>query len=750
MKRLLALAFTAIMAMSFTVSAFAATPEEIAGIYGGDFKIAVKDTSLDLNPKTASDDASLAIINVLYDSLGRLDPVTLKVIPWVAESWSVDTETDEVTIMLNPNAVWHDGTAVTGGDVEYTYETFYGSHSVSVTSPTEVVFSFASGGGGRFMTEGLQMPLVKTGDANPTEGCGPYELISATSSSVTVGAYEDYFEGRPYLDTLEFIVYTGINTAANDLINGTIDFIGWTLGANDPTDIRYNNQTILGQSHLEVATNPGLEFLYIGYNPIDELDSKDLRVAFAMLVNKDLYANVEPNTYIAHSPMSKFNPLWSNVSVKKYNAGYFQDITGRQATNYYPGLHEIESLGYFDRDNDGWREQPDGSPMTMTMLGHGLDVDLRKNTIIVNYEGLLRDIGVNIALDFTGNPSDFDVYLDVGKLGLEPSAIGSIPMLAGYDIPALDAALTAADDALDMATKQMYIRQALGIISEEVPFVPLLSYNAVEASNRERWDGAVDMVGGRFNFWSAISIHRRMAGSLTLSVSAASPSIMSGENTTVTVRVFDQSGVSVEGVNVELPDDGTFVPASGTTDSLGTFESTYTAPAVSGVADVKIEATAWLEGYQGTMGSAYVTVHPITDTLDVTVGRATARIESGGSTTISVTIMDEAGEYVGDCDIYMVLDHAGGTLGTPTEVSDGQWQASFTGHVTTETQFKVTVTAVKDGYESGTGFTNVVVKAWGGVEPEAKIESIPDVGILAIVSITLLAVLVIAFRRRER
>ncbi|MHA2434142.1 MAG: hypothetical protein ACXADO_13000, partial [Candidatus Thorarchaeota archaeon] len=84
------------------------------------------------------------------------------------------------------------------------------------------------------------------------------------------------------------------------------------------------------------------------------------------------------------------------------------------------------------------------------------------------------------------------------------------------------------------------------------------------------------------------------------------------------------------------------------------------------------------------------------------------------------------------------------------EISDGQWQATFTGHVTTETSFKVTVTAVKDGYDSGTGFTNVVVKAWGGVEPEAKIESIPDVGVLAIVSITMLVVLVIAFRRRER
>jgi ABC-type transport system substrate-binding protein len=754
--KIIAMAFAALMALSFSATVFAATPEEMAGIYGGDFKIAVRNTALDLNPNSAADDTSWAIINILYDSLGRRDPVTLEVIPWVADSWTVDDIAGEVTVMLNPTAEWHNGDPVTASDVEYTYETFYGGYVVTVVSATEVVFSFPSGGGGKFMTEGLQMPLVKSGDSTPTEGCGPFEFVERVPGDhVTVGAYDGYFEGRPYLDTMEFIVYPGIDTAANDLINGTLDFIGWTLSATDPTDIRYGDQTILDQSHLEVKNNPGLEYLYYGFNPIDELDSKDLRVALAMLINKDLYASVEPNTYVTHSPVTKFNGYWFNPDVTKYNAGYFYDITGRQSTNYYPGLHELESLGYFDTDNDGWQEAPDGSAVAMSMLGPSLTEDLRKNTMATDFNVMLNNMDLSVSMNTVGDPATFDIYLDVAKSSLEPSALADIPMLAGYDIPELDTALAAADNALDKMTRQMYVHDAQRIISEEVPFVPLLFYDAIEASNRDRWEGGVDTVGGRFNFWSAISVHKKEAGSLSLSVSTDHVSVGSGDFTTVSVRVLDNTGATVPNANVELTADmGTFDSAMGMTDSLGVYETTYYAPNATDVTDVHIMAVAHMSTYVGATGGATVTVHPVAAKLAVTVSRLMAIIDSDGSTTITVAVVDQDNVPVDIAveDVHMTLDHAGGTLGAPTSTGQlGEFTASFTGNVTVDTLFKVSVTALKDGYASGSGSTDVVVRSWGGVEPEEieKTTSIPDIGILAVISVTLVALLVIAYRRRE-
>jgi len=750
--KLLAMAFAALLSLSFAASVLGATPEEMSGMYGGDFTIAVKDTSLELNPKLATDDASWNIIDLLYDSLGRLDPVTLEVVPWVAESWTV--EGDDVTIVLKPTAVWHDGSAVTASDVEYTYETFYTGYSVSVTSPTEAVFTFASGGG-MFMTEGLQKPLVKSLDANPLQGCGPFEFLDRVAGDhVTIGAYDGYFEGRPYLDTIEFIVYSDMDTAAVDLMDQTIDMIGWTLSSTDPTDIRSNNETILDQTHLAVVNNPGFEFLYFGFNEIDELASEELRVALAMFANKDLYAAVEPNTFVTHSPMTKFNGYWHSTSLTEYNAGYFYDITGRQSTNYYAGLHELERLGYFDRDCDGWREAPDGSTVSMTMLGPSLNDDLRKNTIATDFTVLLSNMDLDITMSVTGDPATFDVVVGVGELGLEPSAIRDLPMLADYSFGDLNAALDAADNALDMETRQMYVHEAQNLISAHVPFIPLLMYDAVEAYNRDTYAGWVGTVGGINNFWSFTNLQMIQAGSLAVSVELTE--LDSAGNATVTVRVLDSTGGSIVGANVELSADaGAFLSGTGTTDSLGEFQTTFTAPGVSAVTDIGITATAFLATYEGATASTMITVHPAVSKLIVVVGRQTPVLESGGSTLITMAITDQdmIPVDVDASDVYVSVDHAGATLGDPTPVtgSPGEFTASFTGNVTTDTLFKVTVTAVKDGYDAGSGSNDVVVRSWGGVEPPQieKIESIPDVGILAMISVTLVALLVMAYRRRE-
>ncbi len=744
---------------SFAASAFAATPEELSGMYGGDFRVAVKDTTLDLNPSTVSDEASLHVIGLLYDSLGRLDPVTLLVVPWVADSWSVDTGDQTVDIVLRTDVLWHDDdSAVEADDVEYTYESFYGGYIVDVVSVTEVSFDFSGGGGGKFMTEGLQRPLVKLGETTPDEGCGPFELISAAADSVTIGAYDGYFNGRPYLDTMIFDVYQNISVAASALINGDIDSIGWTLGINDPTD-EYNVSgtptSIVKEPHLAVYYSHGLEYLFAAYNPIDELTSPDLRRALALAMNKELYNLMEPNTRIVQSPMSPFNEPWYNQSIAEYNAGFYFDSTGRQASNPMPALAELTQLNYLDRDGDGLRERPDGSALQMTMLGPSQSVDIRKFDIGYNYEGLLSSLGLDITLNTTAtDPSGFDVYVDVDKLPLEPAAIRDIPMLAGYDVlhPEIMAALDTADDELDIATRQMYVHQALGLISELVPFVPITAYDAIEAVNRERWDGSVEMVGGIFNFWSAINIHKTQTGSLSVSVSTSQPSVESGSNVTVTVRVLDQDFAAVPGMNVELSASiGTFESAIGTTDSLGTFETNYFASSVSDSVDVLIEATAYMQTYAGSTDGIEVTVHPADNPLKVVVSTQTPVIDSGQATTVSAVITDKDGLYVPGCTVHMTVDLGGATLGTLSEVTDGQWSASFEGNVTSDTNFRVTAMVEKAGYQEASGFTNVAVRSWGGVEPPQieKIESIPDVGILAMVSMTLVALLVIAYRRRE-
>jgi hypothetical protein len=205
-------------------------------------------------------------------------------------------------------------------------------------------------------------------------------------------------------------------------------------------------------------------------------------------------------------------------------------------------------------------------------------------------------------------------------------------------------------------------------------------------------------------------------------------------------------------MNVELSASiGTFESASGTTDSFGTFETNYIASTVSVSVDVLIEATAYMQTYAGSTDGIEVTVHPADNPLKVVVSKQTSVIDSDQTTTVSAVITDKDGLPIPGCTVHMTVDLGGATLGTLSEVADGQWSASFEGNVTSDTSFRVTAVVQKAGYQEASEFTNVVVRGWGGVEPPQieKTESIPDVGILAMISVTLVALLVIAYRRRE-
>ena len=144
-------------------------------------------------------------------------------------------------------------------------------------------------------------------------------------------------------------------------------------------------------------------------------------------------------------------------------------------------------------------------------------------------------------------------------------------------------------------------------------------------------------------------------------------------------------------------------------------------------------------------------MHPADNPLEVVVSRQTSIIDSGQVTTVSAVITDRDGLGVPNCTVHMTVDLGGATLGILNEVADGQWSATFEGNVTVDTNFRVTALVQKEGCQEGSAFTNVLVRGWGGVQPAEieKTESIPDVGVLAMISVTLVALLVIAYRRRE-
>lgn len=175
-----------------------ATSEEYepqGGLYGGELRVALKD-DIEENPLLAQDDASLFAVSLLYDSLARIDEVSLLAEPWVAVNWSLTTNTT-VDVNIRTNVEWHDSTDenphyLTVDDIVYTFNSSQGMKSSAHWGSmlTNVLcwgvdentvrfdLSNAEEIRGVFLNKILTIPIIPNGFTATSEesGSGPYRF----------------------------------------------------------------------------------------------------------------------------------------------------------------------------------------------------------------------------------------------------------------------------------------------------------------------------------------------------------------------------------------------------------------------------------------------------------------------------------------------------------------------------------------------------------------------------------------------
>lgn len=256
----------AVLGFLFLVGAFAgfahpAAAQDPTGMLGGDLRVALQGFG-GLDPTTATD-ADRRVLSLIYDSLGRIDPATLEIIPWAATGWAWDGDKN-YTVTLRDDLRFSDGTAYDADDVaaslnRYTRGGTQRWQAVAV-DPTTVrmdltainpaTYDFKTvnqAGPGAFWTEGLTALLAWDAAGNRKYG-GPFAFQSSTATSLVLVANEHHFAGRPFLDSVTYLwPYTldldaSGNSQANDagcaLMFRQVHLIGWTLLANDLTNTR--------------------------------------------------------------------------------------------------------------------------------------------------------------------------------------------------------------------------------------------------------------------------------------------------------------------------------------------------------------------------------------------------------------------------------------------------------------------------------------------------------------------------------
>lgn len=200
------------------------------------------------------------VLNQITDKLTYQNPNTLKIEPWLAESWSINLERTEYVFKLRKGVTFSDGTPLDAAAVAKNFDV-YGKGSKELRLPvSEVINNYDSSevidpltvrfrfrrsspgflqgtsviGSGIVSPATLDRRFEELGDATKIIGSGPFVVASEQlGRELVLVSRKDYAwapassanQGRSYLDEIRFIVTSEDSVRIGALLAGQADVI---------------------------------------------------------------------------------------------------------------------------------------------------------------------------------------------------------------------------------------------------------------------------------------------------------------------------------------------------------------------------------------------------------------------------------------------------------------------------------------------------------------------------------------------
>jgi peptide/nickel transport system substrate-binding protein len=341
----------------------------------------------------------------LFNGLVRVDKGTMEPSPDLAESWGVSEDGLTWTFHLRKDVKWHDGEPFTAEDVKFHYDkgifdkdvnshirsALLDVNAVEVVDDYTVQFILkapfvallAHLAEYQFIVpkhalEGKDLNTYEEFNKKNPVGTGPYKLKEAIAGDhYTVVANEDYFGGRPYIDSIVFKVVPDPNVRVAQLKTGEVD-----LAVITPA-----NLAALAADHgILLDYVDKLQFYGVYLNnarsPFD-----DARVRRAMIYGLDRQAiinAVSNGTWTM--PTGPIHPriTWAynpDVPVIPYDPDKAKEL--------------LAEAGWTDSDGDGILDK-DGQPCTFTLT---VDNDPVRNQSAVIAQQYYKALEMDVELE---------------------------------------------------------------------------------------------------------------------------------------------------------------------------------------------------------------------------------------------------------------------------------------------------------------------------------------------------------------
>lgn len=319
---------------------------------------------------------SWPVMQTIYDVLVVVDPVSFEVKPSLATSWKVLEGGRVWEFELRQGVKWHDGQPFTADDVVFTLKAtgnkdyaafhqlyFADMEKAEAVDASHVRLTFTRPRGNLLPILAYQIFIAPnhifknlapkdaaTESVKHPIGTGPFKFSeNVAGDHYTVVANDDYFAGRPYLDSVLFKVIPDTQAQIAQFQAGTIDWVQPTSDAFNALKGRAGIQTVQFTANLLV--------LVALNNALPLFSDARVRRALAMALDRE---------GIVKSVLSGNGRAAVGPIIPVFKWAYPEDV---KPLAYDPQAARrlLSEAGWSDSDNDGVLDKA-GTPFRFTMV----------------------------------------------------------------------------------------------------------------------------------------------------------------------------------------------------------------------------------------------------------------------------------------------------------------------------------------------------------------------------------------------
>lgn len=311
-----------------------------------------------INPILAgTNSADRDISQLIYSGLVKID-AGREVLPDLATGWNILDGGKTYLFNLQPNALWHDGEHFSADDVVYTFNTLQNNDYTGVLKASfagilvektgDLTVKFTLPAPSAFFLTDMAVGIIPEHifaniavkdiparyDAGKIIGTGPYKYQSSDlNTSVTLTKFGDYYDTKPYIETVIFYFFDNAENLYTAFRNRQVSAAGFTDSVFSTTA----NDTIC---EFVLPQYKAIFFNQLSGNSL--LADKTIRQALAYATNKQQIIDEVERGYAVKVDSPILSGFWGhNPDLKKY------DFDIARAASL------LKKAGWADADGDG-------------------------------------------------------------------------------------------------------------------------------------------------------------------------------------------------------------------------------------------------------------------------------------------------------------------------------------------------------------------------------------------------------------